>query len=185
MLIHALDPARLCGFAIGPAGERPNSGVVTLRKADEDRGVGCGNITAYLCDVWRYGKPDLLAYEPPMTIQAWIENAKKTGRWHGGEGIQSASEISGAIMSTCRRFGVPYAHISRGAVMWAVTGRGGWGDPKLNKRKVIEGLVALGMIDATCKDDNLADAVGVHVVASTKFAKAAPRNFGLFSQNSD
>lgn len=187
MLIQTLDPAQSCGFAIGPAGKRPNSGTLRLRKDKDHRAVGCGNVIAYLCDTWKYQKPDVLAYEPPMTIEAWIHNARKTGRWHGGSGIQSASEINGAIMGVCERFGVRFEHVHRISVMTMITGKAGWGDPELNKKKVIEGLIAMKMLDPwhSLKDHDEADAVAIHVVASKKFGKISPRNFGLFSEVSD
>jgi hypothetical protein len=181
MLIQGLDPAQSCGFAIGPAGEKPNSGVVDLRKKGDHRGIGCGNVIAFLSDSWNYQKPDLLVYEAPMTIQAWLNNAKKTGRYHGSDAIESAHELSGAIMGVCNRFGVRFEVLYRISMMTAVTGQAGFGDPKLNKRKIIEGLHAMGMLDPWVFDDDQADAVALHVVASKKFARVAPRNFGLFA----
>jgi hypothetical protein len=183
MLIQALDPAKACGFAIGPAGEKPNSGVIDLRKSGQHRSVGCGNIIAYLSDTWNVRKPDVLAYEAPMTIQAWLNNARKSGRYHGSDAIESAHELSGAIMGVCERFGVRFEQVYRISMMTTITGKAGWGDPKLNKQKIIQGLIAMGMLDPWVTDDDQADAVALHVAASKKFAKVAPRNFGLFSGN--
>lgn len=176
-----MDPARRSGWAIGEAGERPRSGFLVLRKSDEDRSIGCGNLIAYLQMMWSQRKPDLFLYEPPMTLAAWVQQCKKTGRWHGGEVLESANELSGIMQGMCQRFQIRCEPVARISVMWKITGKAGFGSQPENKAAVLAGLKKIKMIDEDCKDNDLADAVGIHVVGSIKFAKKAPTNFGLFA----
>jgi hypothetical protein len=181
VFIHAMDPARRSGYAIGEAGERPRQGFLVLRQPKEDRAVACGNLIAYLQMVWTQRKPDLFLYEPPMSLAAWIANAKRTGRWHGSEVLESANELSGIMQGMCQRFGIRCEPIARVSVMWKITGKQSWGSSQANKEAVMRGLKTMKMIDQGCTDDDLADAVAIHVVGSAKFAKKAPANFGLFA----
>lgn len=182
MLIHAMDPARRSGFAIGAAGERPRQGFLVLRQPKEPRSVACGNLIAYLQTAWRDRRPDLFVYEPPMSLAAWLANAKRTGRAHGGEVLESANELSGIMQGMCQRYGIRCEPVARNSVMWKVAGKQSFGSSEANKEAVIKGLIEMGMIDRDCTDNDLADAVAIHVVASGKFANKAPAKFGLFAK---
>lgn len=180
MLIHALDPARLCGYAIGRAGRRPESGVIILRTPKEDRAVACGNLIAYLARTWAAEKPDLLAYEPPKSLGAHMGDAEG-GKNFGGKNLESAFELRGIIIGMAQRYGIRCEPIYRNSVMWMFANCAGLGDYKLNKQAVVEGLIKAGMLREGSKDYDEADAIAIHCVASKKFANNDRTRFGLFA----
>lgn len=182
MLIHSLDLNQRSGWAIGPAGKVPNSGFLVLRKKDQSITHAVYNLRCYLEATWGKVRPDHVAFEAPMTIAAWLQNAKKHGGQHNPQSFEHAIKLCSELEATAYGYGIPCTPIYRTAIMWQVTERGTWGSYENNKKAIIRCLVQQGMLPPGCTDNDRADAVAAHVVASGKFAKNKHSTFGLFAE---
>lgn len=183
MLIHSLDLGQRSGFAIGPAGKVPNSGFLILRKKGQSIAHAGFNLEEYLSLVWGKARPDLVVYERPLTINAWFDQCKRKGRPQNGEGLEHVIKLAHDVEKFAYRAGIQCESIARTSIMWKITGQQGFGDYEANKRAVLTSLIRQEMLPIDCKDNDRADAVAMHVVASGKFARCQNTNFGLFAGN--
>lgn len=181
MLIHSLDLGRRSGWAIGPAGKVPNSGFLILRKKEQSIAHAGYNLEEYLTLVWSKLRPDLVVYERPLTLNAWYDQCKRMGRAQNGEGLEHVIKLAHDVEKFSYRAGIDCESIARTSIMWKITGRQGFGDYKKNKQAVLTSLIRQGMLPVDCTDDDRADAVAMHIVASGKFARCQNTNFGLFA----
>ena len=181
MLIHSLDQGRRMGRCMGLAGEKPFSGFVELRQPKEDRSVGHANLIAFLDDTWKRRLPNLVVSEAPISVAAWHQMNKKSEFPTDPKGVESGFELHALISGMCGRFGIRHEVVRRQTVMSFVTGKASWGGRAQGKVAMIEACIRMGLVEATCKDDDRCDAVGMFVYASSVFGRRQVGNFGMFS----
>lgn len=170
MLMHVLDPGRRMGTALGIAGEVPRSGFVELRQSKEDRSVGHSNLIAYLQDVWKHRRPDLVVYEEPLSVPAFFQMNKKKDFPTDANGVESGIELCAIITGMCVRYGIPFRGVRRQSVLVHMTGKSKHGSRDAGKKAVIEACIKANLVEAGCRDDDRCDAVANFVYASATFA---------------
>lgn len=181
MLMHVLDPGRRMGTALGMAGEVPRSGFVELRQSKEHRAVGLGNAIAYLSDVWKHRRPDLVVWEEPLGAAWWAQMGMKTGRVHNPDSLEGAHEISGVLQAMCNRYGIRFETVRRQTVLKHLTGTSRHGSREAGKKAVIDACIRMKLVEPGCKDDDRCDAVANFVFASSEFARKRVGDFQLFA----
>jgi hypothetical protein len=178
--ILALDIATRTGYAIGNAGEKPRTGVVTLKKPKELTHVASSNLGFFLKDTFVLDKPDLVAYEAPLDPVAKFEMGQNNGHHQNSASIILPWMIVGVVEFMCWLYGVRAETTNRQAVLKHYTGRARWGKREVAKAEVIRRAQILGHIPKTCKDDDIADACAIHDYASTRWGTAQPKELVMF-----
>ncbi len=185
MLMHVLDPGRRMGTALGMAGEVPRSGFVELRQTKEHRAVGHGNLIAYLSDVWKHRRPDLVVYEAPLSVAAWFQlnlTRKKQGLAPtSSDPVESGLQLESVITGMCIRYGIRFEPVRRQSVLKFVTGKASHGSREAGKKATIEACIRMKLVEPGCKDDDRCDAVANFVFASSEFARKRVGDFHLFA----
>ena len=175
-----LDPGRRCGYTTGFAGEIERSGAVILRKPNESRDVGCGNLIAYLDMVFRNPstRPDIVAHEDATGIMAWINMCESMAKfrpsgfkWQNADGVESSHELNGIIKGMCQRYGIRREPLSRTQVLKFFTGKARHGGRDKAKIAVINTAREAGLVEGSCKDDDRCDAIANFAFASYEFAR--------------
>lgn len=190
-IILALDIATNTGWAYGPAGHIERSGSIRLRHVgrrnqdDDPMHVAWSNIAFYLRDTWVLDKPDLLVVEAPMP----------PGEQKSGPATQIAFGCLAAMHAMAALYEIPvrYAYVQTWRKHYTGKSRH---DPPLtfmpkrsrpdrnrewNKHVTLERAKQLRHVPIDCKDDNRADACGMHDWASHHFCrKGAPAELTLF-----
>jgi hypothetical protein len=181
VLIHVLDQGRRTGRCMGLAGEKPFSGFVEIRQPKEERPIGHKNIMAFLRDTWARRLPDLVVSEAPMTVAAWFQSNKKKQFPTSPAGVESGFELHGCISGMCGLYGITHEVVRRETVLKFVTGRGRWANAEEGKLKTIEACIRMGLVEATCTDEDRCDAVAMFVYASAIFGRKPVGDFRLFA----
>jgi hypothetical protein len=153
MRLLALDIGMRMGWAAGAAGERPSSGSVLLKRAEEGRAVAFANLMAYLSDLWADERPSLVVKEAPIPLQAFrhLGNAEATVRMTLG--LHSVAE------GICHRYGVRCEDAAVQTVRRHFIGRASMGARADTKGAVIARCHLLKLMPPDCHDDNRADAL--------------------------
>lgn len=181
MLMHVLDPGRRMGTALGMAGEVPRSGFVELRQPKEHRAIGHGNLIAYLSDVWRLRRPDLVVYEAPLSVPAWFATNQKKPFPTNADGVESGLQLEALITGMCIRYGIRFESVRRQTVLKFITGTPKHGSREAGKKATIEACIRMKLVEPGCKDDDRCDAVANFAYASAQFARQPIGNFQLFA----
>jgi hypothetical protein len=166
---------------MGLAGEMPFSGFVEIRQPKEGRPVGHSNLMAFLDHTWRRRLPDLVVSEWPMSVAAWFQQNKGKKFPTSPDGVESGLELHGIISGMCGRYGIRHEIVRRETVLKFVTGKGRWKDRDEGKQKMIEACIRMGLVEATCTDQDRCDAVGMFVYASAIYGRKPVGDFGLFA----
>ncbi|KMO34291.1 hypothetical protein [Methylobacterium aquaticum] len=182
MLIHALDPATRCGWALGPAGETPQSGAIVLKQPGQDLAHACLNMAAHLRGTWRVERPQLVIFEKPMDPHVWFSLCKRTGQPQNAASLSLQHRLAGVIECMCGLYEIQCEGVDRQAVLKFFTGKRSWGGREEGKKAVIERCQALTLIPKNSRDDDRADAVANHAYASAIWGRARPRELTLFGQ---
>lgn len=182
MLIHALDPATRCGWALGPAGETPQSGAIVLKQPKQDLSAACANMAAYLRGTWRVERPSLVVCEDPMSPYAWLKLCERLGRPQNGESLVMQHQIAGVVRAMCGLYEIQCEMVGRQSVLKFFAGNSRLGGRDAAKKAVIERCHVLGLLPKDCRDDDRADAVANHAYASAIWGRARPRELTLFNQ---
>ncbi|MEN3238242.1 hypothetical protein PUR29_32870 [Methylobacterium ajmalii] len=181
MLIHALDPATRCGWALGPD-EAPKSGAVVLKQPKQDLAQACLNMAANLRGAWKIERPDLLIFEKPMDPHVWFSLCKRMGRPQNAASLSLQHRLAGVIESMCGLYEIQCESVDRQAVLKFFTGKRSWGGREEGKEAVIERCHVLGLLPKDCRDDDRADAIANHQYAAAIWGRARPRELTLFGQ---
>lgn len=181
MLMHVLDPGRRMGTALGMAGEVPRSGFVELRQPKEHRAVGHSNLIAYLSDVWKHRRPDLVVYEAPWSVPAWFQTNRTKPFPTNADGVESGLQLEAVITGMCIRYGIRFEPVRRQTVLKFVTGSSKHGSREAGKKAVIEACIRMKLVEPGCKDDDRCDAVANFVFASSEFGRKRVGDFQLFA----
>lgn len=175
-LILTLDVSTHCGFAFGRRGRVERSGVVQLRKFehDDDRRMA-RRMGRWMRDQFILEIPELVVDERMMSPAA----ALASGMSHPNT-VATLSRVFGAIDAVCACYDVRQAEVAVGSHRKITTGKERWpgGDPK---KKTIEAINRLRLVERTVTDDNEADALSIFNWASTEFAGAFAGRFQLLS----
>ncbi|MCF1502174.1 hypothetical protein L0F51_00135 [Afifella sp. H1R] len=175
-IILTLDIATNTGFATGQPGALPRSGVVRLKKRDDEPMRAPRNLACWLRDQFVLSLPHMVIYEAPMATGAMLEagNASRTAdlTWM----------LVGAVEAVCGAYGIPSKTVNVQTVRKHFTGRARWGDRQKAKRAVIERCHLLGLIPGDCRDDNRGDACAIFDWASATLFRAPLPSFAMFQE---
>lgn len=183
MLIDSIDQGRRSGYAFGPAGEAPaRRGFILLRESKEPRCVAFGNLIHYLDTLWRKRVPDLLIMEEPQSIVQWFESNKKKLRPTDPNGVSSGYELTAIITGMAERYGIKRVEtVRRQSLLVHILGKG---NGRLNREEgkaaIIAYMIQHGYVEENCKDDDMCDAIAMHIYASDVFARVPQAEFKLF-----
>lgn len=189
--ILTLDIATNTGWAYGPAGQIEKSGSVRLRapktaRRDADpMHVGWSNVAFWLRDTWIFDKPDEIVAEAPLP----------PGDQSSGAAAQTALGLLAVVHAMAAMYEIPirYAYVQqwrkhytgkpfhKAPATFMPNRKSGERNRMWNKQVTIERARLLRHIPMDCKDDNRADACGMHDWASHHFhRKGSPASFNLF-----
>lgn len=173
MLILALDIATNCGFAYGPAGGIPRSGVVVLKRPKDIIEIAPFNLVAWLRDLMKRGTiPDLVVVEAYISIASPIHKSAAS--------IELQVQCHGAIQAYCRCHGIRIEKVPTPTIRKHFCGRAHAGDRAETKRMVVQRCVQLGYLPRGCLDDNRADACAVFDWAAVHLARVAQQHLVFF-----
>lgn len=176
MKILALDLAVRTGFAFGGPGSPVASGVVALKKPNEDRSVAFGNLIAWLDERLRADRPDMVIREAPLALQAFrtLGNAAFTVRvTHGLHGI---------VEAMCQRYGIRSEEAADATVRKHFIGRANCGNRQATKAAVIQRCHVLGYMPRDAHDNDRADACALFDYASATFGGRRDKELHLFGE---
>ena len=172
MLIMAIDPATVLGYAIGEAGSIPRSGSVRLKKPGQERDVAAFNALCFLRDTWVLETPDLVSVECFMNPAAQ----------KSADAIILQIEVYGVIVAMCRAYGIRYVAVQRMTVVKHFLGEQRRQDRAALKAKIIARAILLGYMPKDTHDDNRADACAIFDHAAATFCRTPPRELVLFGE---
>ena len=172
MIILALDPATVLGYAQGKPGGKPESGSVRLKGPDEHREMAAFNALAFLRSRWIKTKdrPDLVCIEALMN-PVWQKSA---------DAILLQTMIYGAIVAMCQAYGIRYEVVPVATWRKHYLGRPNLGERAATKAAVISRGIVLGYLPRDCKDSDRADAVGLWDYAAAVYGRARPKEMVMF-----
>lgn len=183
MNILALDMAMRTGWAFGPAGAKPHSGAIKLRKSsDLPLHVASNNIFHALRDRRILDQIDLVVYEAPLDPQVKFQMASDGRNAQNSASIILPWMLVTAVELFCHLYGYRAETSNRQQVLKHFTGRARWGNRDAAKKAVIDRCHLLGLLPKDCKDDDRADAIAIHDYASQRWGKAAPRELVMFGE---
>ncbi|MGV6876669.1 hypothetical protein ACUSIJ_28885 [Pseudochelatococcus sp. B33] len=171
-MVLALDIAKVTGFAFGKPGAIARSGSVRL--GDDPRSV-CRNLLCFLREQFFsfQDRPELVAIEAPLNAVAH-PSASSIPYAFGGAYVADA---------LCWAYGARVEFVNVDRVRKHFIGKPRTGNREDTKRAVIQRCVQLGYLPKECRDDNRADACGLHDYASAVFAKHVPASLQLFGES--
>lgn len=172
MLIMAIDPATILGWAIGPAGAIPRSGSVRLKKPSQDRDIAPFNALCFLRDTWVLDKPDLVC----------VEHFLNPAAQKSADAIILQIEVYGVIVAMCQAYGIRYEAPERSTVLKHFIGAGRTGDRAETKRQVVQRAIMLGYMPKGATDDNRADACALFDWCAATHCRATPKSLVLFGE---
>ncbi len=173
MKILALDLAVVTGYAIGIAGEIPQSGSVRLKRRDDPAEVAPFNMLAFLRDRFVLDKPDLVAIEHYMHPVA-SKSADAT--------ILQLF-CFGVAVAACQAYGLRYEAPRVDAIRKHFCGQRNAGNRGDTKRMVLARAKTLGYVPRDCTDDNRADACALFDFASAHYARVRPKALIMFGED--
>lgn len=188
LIIHSFDQGRRMGYAYGPAGEVPvRTGAFFIREEKEPKCVSWGNLIDFLDKLWRRETPDILILEEPQSIAQWFQTNRGKPRPTSPAGVESGLELTAIIIGMAERYGIKRVEAARRqSVLKHITGKHnhssavGAGDGRQRgKIAIIEAMKELGAVSFDCKDEDMCDAIAMHIYASDKFAGTPQKNFKL------
>jgi hypothetical protein len=183
VLIHSIDQGRRSGYAFGPAGEAPvRRGPLILRESDEPRCVGFGNLIHFLDKTWQRGVPDLLIMEEPMSIVQWFQSNRNKKFPTDSTGVSSGYELTAIIAGMAERYGIKRVEtVRRQTILVHILGKGnGRLSRDVGKDAIVQYMIDNGYVEPFCEDQDMCDAIAMHIYASDKFARVPQKEFKLF-----
>lgn len=171
MIVLALDVAKTTGFAYGPAGAIARSGSVRL--GDDPKSV-CRNLLCFLREQFFVlsNRPELVAIEAPLNAVAHQSGASIPYAFGG-------AHVADAL---CWAYGARTEFVNIDRARKHFIGKARTGNREDTKRAVIQRCIQLGYLPRDCRDDNRADACGLHDYASAVFAKHVPASLTMFGE---
>ncbi len=154
-LILGVDPGLTrCGFALVSANQSLLHGMFQS-DANSDPAERVGKISQELEQLVEKHRPDLIALER-VFAQANLRS------------VMGVAQISGALMATAHRHGIPVEFFTPSEVKAAVAGHG-----RASKAQVAQMVTAILRLKETPKPADVADALAVAICASNKSQVAA------------
>ncbi len=178
MIIHVLDQGRRTGYAHGPAGMKPRPGFLILRESKECPSIGFGSLIHYLDKLWRIERPDLFVFEEPQGVAQWHASNKSKPFPTSPDGVESGLMLTAIMMGVANRWGIPFKEVRRQSLTKHL-----FNDGRMNreagKLACINHCISLGYVDEFCKDEDMCDAICMHIYASDVFARTPQKEFKL------
>lgn len=172
MIVLAIDPATVTGFAIGEAGTVPRSGSARLRRPGEARVVATHNMRCLLRDLTAFDKPDVVVCED------FLNPAAHKSADAAILGIALFTIVEAWAFERKYRFEAA----NRSTVLKHFIGVGRTGDRASTKDAVIRRARLLKYIPSDCHDDNRADAAALFDYGSVTFARRSPAALTMFGE---
>lgn len=174
--LFALDLGQRAGFAAGPPGLMPRSGVVALKKKHEHRSIAFSNLIAWLSRKWTETRPDLVVIEAPFHLGGFA------ARGNSQNTVMMAYGMIAIVEGLCIRFGVQFHLVAAATVRKHFIGASSAGDRKATKDATVARAQLLKMMAATNYDDNQADACAIWHWADSTFFGRVPAVLHLFGE---
>lgn len=174
MKILALDVATVTGYAIGHAGDIPQSGSVRLKRRDDGADVAAFNMLAFLRDRFVLDKPDLVA----------IEHFLNPVAQKSADAVILQLQCFGVAVAACQAYSIRYETPHMDAIRKHFCGQARAGKREDTKRMVLNRAKALRYIPSDCSDDNRADACALFDYAAAHFARVQPKALVFFGESS-
>ncbi len=164
MRILALDLATKAGFAMGRAGEKPRAWSKRLRTSEDAPERAFKRLGIELRDLFTLELPDLVVVEAPLA-GGLIGNSNMAT-------VYQLNGLVGGVFTICGPYGIRCIKANVQTVRKHVVGRARPDNPK---KAVLDRCKALGYLPPECFDDNIADAVAMHIWASDTEGRPALR----------
>lgn len=179
--ILTFDPATRVGWACGRAGEHPQSGVVTLKKTGDPRGIAFDNLISWLQSKISDERPELIVKEAPMPLQAFRQVGSSE------DNVRLQFGLHAILEAMAQRFGVNIEDVSASTVRKHFIGHAHMYGRAETKRAVVQRCHMLGLMPRECADDNIADALAIHDWACAVYGRRhhGSDNLVMFGEQPD
>lgn len=161
------------GFAYGPVGRTPQSGVVVLRKADEHESIAYSNLLAFLAQRFSAGPPRMVVKEAPLPVAAFAREGS-------AQSLVITYGMHAVCEAACVRFGVEFYNAADSTVRKHFIGVGRTGSRRATKAMVIARCQQLGYISRDEADEDRADALATWDFACARLCREPPRYLSMF-----
>lgn len=171
-MILAIDGATASGWALGPPGKPPRVGLQRLKKPSEDTWLVADGAARFVRDICflESERPDLIAIEAPIPNFNSGDRDRQIQR--SAASMLVPPLIVGAVRGIAACYGIQVVQVFPATWRKHFLGRSNFGSSDETKRQTIARCHLLGYLPAGCKDDNQADAAGIHDWASAVYGRA-------------
>lgn len=166
-MILAIDGATASGWALGKPGAIPRVGLQRLKKPSEDTWLVADGAARFLRDIcfMEDTRPDLIAIEALMpNFNSGDDRERQIQR--SAASMLVPPLIMGAVRGIAACYGIQVVQVYPATWRKHYLGRSNFGSREETKRQTIARGQLLGYLPPGCKDDNMADAAGIHDWAS-------------------
>lgn len=171
MRILAIDAATKCGFAWGLAGSKPTVKLERLRDPEDEEARAARRLGKLMRDLFEIETFDLAVIEAPLDPAVAARMQTSNNRT-----VKMLQRLPGAVHAVAACYGARSVEVNVQAVRKHFLGVARPADPK---KAVIAQCHRLGLLDPACRDDNIADAIALHVYASDVWGRPARRDLVL------
>lgn len=183
-MILAIDGATASGWGLGPPGNIPavRVGLQRLKKPSEDTWLVADGAARFIRDICfiESTRPDLIAIEALMpNFNSGDDRERQIQR--SAASMLVPPLIMGAVRGIAACYGIQVVQVYPATWRKHYLGRSNFGSREETKRQTIARGQLLGYLPPGCKDDNMADAAGIHDWASAVHGRAA-QPFHLFDE---
>lgn len=161
-MILGIDGAVQSGWALGAPGTIPRVGVQRLKKPNEDTWLVADGAARFLRDICfiESTRPDLIAIEALMpNFNSGDDRERQVQR--SAASMLTPPLIMGAVRGIAACYGIDVVQVYPATWRKHFLGRSNFGSREETKRQTLQRGHLLGYLPPGCKDDNIADAVGV------------------------
>lgn len=181
-MILAIDGATASGWALGAPGSIPRIGLERLKKPSEDTWLVADGAARFVRDICfiESSRPDLIAIEALMpNFNSGDDRERQIQR--SAASMLVPPLIMGAVRGIAACYGIQVVQVYPATWRKHFLGRSNFGSREETKRQTLARCHLLGYLPAACKDDNQADAAGIHDWASAVHGRVA-QPFHLFDE---
>lgn len=183
-MILAIDGAVASGWALGAPGNIPavRVGLQRVKKPSEDTWLVADGIARFVRDICfiESTRPDLIAIEALMpNFNSGDDRERQIQR--SAASMLVPPLIMGAVRGIAACYGIQVVQVYPATWRKHLLGRSNFGSREETKRQTLARCHLLGYLPPSCKDDNRADACGIHDWASAVHGHAA-QPFHLFDE---
>ena len=182
-MILAIDGAVASGWALGAPGTIPRVGLQRLKKPSEDTWLVADGAARFVRDICfiESTRPDLIAIEALMpNFNSGDDRERQIQR--SAASMLVPPLIMGAVRGIAACYGIQVVQVYPATWRKHFLGRSNFGSRDETKRQTIAQGHRLGYLPVGCKDDNMADAVGIWSWADGVYGRTIPRELALHDQ---